>query len=134
MHTKQEVCHKLLKKRKILKKRKKRRKKEEKEKEDILISSSKREYNQDSLMRREIEKGNMIQEAPGKWPCLITTFGLWSSFKYKTPTTIFEPLYPFLYNPLYPWPRYKLNKVHIDCWMIAMIFIRINLVTRWCDW
>jgi len=66
MHTKQEVCHKLLKKRKILKKRKKRRKKEEKEKEDILISSSKREYNQDSLMRREIEKGNMIQEAPGK--------------------------------------------------------------------
>jgi len=31
------------------------------------------------------------------------------------PTTIFEPLYPFLHNPLYPWPRYKLNKVHIDC-------------------
>ena len=43
------------------------------------------EYNQDSLMRREIEKGNMIQEAHGKWPCLITTFGWWSSFKYKTP-------------------------------------------------
>jgi len=51
-------------KRRIKEKKKEKRKK--KEKEDVLKSSSKREYNQDSLMRREIEKGNMIQEAHGR--------------------------------------------------------------------
>jgi len=52
--------------RKKKKEKKKKKKERKKEKEDILISSSNREYDQDSLMRREIQKENMIQEAHGK--------------------------------------------------------------------
>jgi len=54
--------------------------------------------------------------------------------KYKNPKIIFEPLYPFLHHLFNPWPCYKPNKVHIDWWLIAMVFIKLNFVTRGCDW
>jgi len=75
MHTKQGVCHKLLKKRKILKEKKKKKKKE-KEKEDILISLSKKKGVQSRLPN---EKRNREREhdTRSSWKMTLFDYNIW---------------------------------------------------------
>ena len=118
-------------KRKRKKKRKKKRnekekKKKKRKKKDILKSSPRREYNKCFLMKKK-RKGTSYKK-------LMEDDLSWLQHLFDDPRLNIKPqnnfwaLISFLHNPFHPWPCYKPNKDHIDCWIIATIFIRINLV------